>query len=58
MEKGRSGGPYNVCISCDQACIDRSLVGGHVSCLVNPRAGYEVDFPSPRPVFAEIRIAR
>jgi 2,4-dienoyl-CoA reductase (NADPH2) len=38
----------NVCISCDQACIDRSLVGGHVSCLVNPRSGYEVDFPAPR----------
>jgi 2,4-dienoyl-CoA reductase (NADPH2) len=46
VEKGRSGGAVNVCISCDQACIDRSLVGGHVSCLVNPRAGYEVDFPS------------
>jgi 2,4-dienoyl-CoA reductase (NADPH2) len=47
VEKGRSGGAVNVCISCDQACIDRSLTGGHVSCLVNPRAGYEVEFPSP-----------
>jgi 2,4-dienoyl-CoA reductase (NADPH2) len=45
MEKGRSGGAVNVCISCDQACIDRSIVGEHVSCLVNPRSGYEVDFP-------------
>ncbi|HXF32520.1 MAG TPA: FAD-dependent oxidoreductase [Solirubrobacterales bacterium] len=45
VEKGRGGGVVNVCISCDQACIDRSLVGGHVSCLVNPRSGYEVDFP-------------
>jgi 2,4-dienoyl-CoA reductase (NADPH2) len=44
--KGRSGGAVNVCISCDQACIDRSIVGEHVSCLVNPRAGYEVDFPA------------
>ncbi|HEY2053865.1 MAG TPA: FAD-dependent oxidoreductase [Solirubrobacterales bacterium] len=44
MEKGRSGGAVNVCISCDQACIDRSMVGAHVSCLVNPRSGYEVDF--------------
>ena len=35
MEKGRSGGAVNVCISCDQACIDRSIVGEHVSCLVN-----------------------
>jgi 2,4-dienoyl-CoA reductase (NADPH2) len=47
VEKGRSGASVNVCISCDQACIDRSLTGGHVSCLVNPRAGYEVEFPSP-----------
>ncbi|MEF2976084.1 FAD-dependent oxidoreductase [Subtercola sp. YIM 133946] len=31
----------NTCIGCNQACIDRSLVGQHVSCLVNPRAGYE-----------------
>ncbi|MBS1861015.1 MAG: FAD-dependent oxidoreductase [Actinobacteria bacterium] len=50
VEKGRGGGAVNVCISCDQACIDRSLVGGHVSCLVNPRSGYEVDFPVPPPV--------
>jgi 2,4-dienoyl-CoA reductase (NADPH2) len=42
--KGRSGDAVNVCISCDQACIDRSIVGAHVSCLVNPRSGYEVDF--------------
>ncbi len=47
VEKGRGDSAVNVCISCDQACIDRSLVGGHVSCLVNPRAGYEVDFPVP-----------
>jgi 2,4-dienoyl-CoA reductase (NADPH2) len=49
MEKGRGGGAVNVCISCDQACIDRSIVGEHVSCLVNPRSGYEVDFPIPPP---------
>jgi 2,4-dienoyl-CoA reductase (NADPH2) len=47
VEKGRNAAAVNVCISCDQACIDRSLVGGHVSCLVNPRSGYEVDFPVP-----------
>jgi 2,4-dienoyl-CoA reductase (NADPH2) len=45
VEKGRRGGAVNVCISCDQACVDRSIVGEHVSCLVNPRSGYEVDFP-------------
>lgn len=48
VEKGRSGGAVNVCISCDQACIDRSIVGEHVSCLVNPRSGHEVDFPVPK----------
>jgi len=47
MEKGKGRAAINLCISCDQACIDRSLVGGHVSCLVNPRSGYEVDFPLP-----------
>jgi 2,4-dienoyl-CoA reductase (NADPH2) len=46
VEKGRSGGAVNVCISCDQACIDRSIIGEHVSCLVNPRAGHEVEFPA------------
>jgi 2,4-dienoyl-CoA reductase (NADPH2) len=49
MERGKGRAAINVCISCDQACIDRSLVGGHVSCLVNPRSGYEVDFPVPPP---------
>ncbi|HVV90328.1 MAG TPA: FAD-dependent oxidoreductase [Solirubrobacterales bacterium] len=44
VEKGRGGGTVNVCISCDQACIDRSIVGEQVSCLVNPRAGHEVEF--------------
>jgi 2,4-dienoyl-CoA reductase (NADPH2) len=46
MDRGKGRAAINVCISCDQACIDRSLVGGHVSCLVNPRSGYEVDFPA------------
>jgi 2,4-dienoyl-CoA reductase (NADPH2) len=33
----------NVCIACDQACIDRSLFDQRVSCLVNPRAGFELE---------------
>ncbi|MBS1843160.1 MAG: FAD-dependent oxidoreductase [Actinobacteria bacterium] len=45
IERGRQGRSVNVCISCDQACIDRSIVGEHVSCLVNPRSGHEFDFP-------------
>jgi 2,4-dienoyl-CoA reductase (NADPH2) len=35
----------NTCIGCNQACLDRSIVGAPVSCLVNPRAGREVAFP-------------
>jgi 2,4-dienoyl-CoA reductase (NADPH2) len=33
----------NVCIACDQACIDRSLFDQRVSCVVNPRAGFELE---------------
>jgi 2,4-dienoyl-CoA reductase (NADPH2) len=47
VARGRDGRPLGVCIACNQACIDRSLVDGHVSCLVNPRAGYEREFPLP-----------
>ena len=47
IERGKGRAAINVCISCDQACIDRSLVGGQVSCLVNPRSGFEIDFPAP-----------
>ncbi|WP_210244047.1 FAD-dependent oxidoreductase [Arthrobacter yangruifuii] len=39
----------NTCIACNEACIDRSLGAEPVSCLVNPRAGREADFPL-RPV--------
>lgn len=35
----------NTCIGCDQACIDRSLTFQPISCLVNPRAGRETEFP-------------
>ncbi|MFC4242768.1 FAD-dependent oxidoreductase [Gryllotalpicola reticulitermitis] len=35
----------NSCIGCDQACIDRSLTFQPISCLVNPRAGRETEFP-------------
>lgn len=35
----------NECIACNQACIDRSFGAERVSCLVNPRAGRELEFP-------------
>lgn len=34
--------PINICIACNQACIDRSLQDQPVSCMVNPRAGSEL----------------
>lgn len=37
----------NTCIGCNEACIDRSLGMEAVSCLVNPRAGRELEFPLP-----------
>ena len=35
----------NTCIACNQACIDRSLIDAPVSCMVNPRAARELEFP-------------
>jgi 2,4-dienoyl-CoA reductase (NADPH2) len=45
VTKGRERPPrtVNVCIACDQACIDRSIFDQRVSCVVNPRAGYELE---------------
>jgi 2,4-dienoyl-CoA reductase (NADPH2) len=40
----RAGRPADVRIACNQACIDRSIVDGRVSCMVNPRAGRERAF--------------
>ncbi|WP_040210977.1 FAD-dependent oxidoreductase [Clostridium polynesiense] len=31
------------CVACNQGCIDKVLVGQSVNCLVNARAGYEVN---------------
>ena len=41
----RGGRAVNVCIACDQACIDRSIFDQRVSCVVNPRAGFELELP-------------
>jgi 2,4-dienoyl-CoA reductase (NADPH2) len=43
------------CIGCNQACLDRSIVGQPVSCLVNPRAAREIAFPV-RPTVAPKRV--
>lgn len=38
---GLSTEAINVCIACNQACLDRVFVNKTASCLVNPRAGNE-----------------
>jgi 2,4-dienoyl-CoA reductase (NADPH2) len=43
ITRARDGRAVNVCIGCDQACIDRSIFDQRVSCIVNPRAGYELE---------------
>ncbi|WP_069773352.1 NADPH-dependent 2,4-dienoyl-CoA reductase [Streptomyces sp. LUP30] len=48
VDKSRTGAStsVDVCIACNEACIDRSFGTERVSCLVNPRAGHEREFPA------------
>jgi 2,4-dienoyl-CoA reductase (NADPH2) len=48
VSKSRAGRSESVdlCIACNEACIDRSFGTERVSCLVNPRAGHELEFPA------------
>ncbi|KHL10728.1 UNVERIFIED_CONTAM: 2,4-dienoyl-CoA reductase [Mumia flava] len=42
----------NVCIGCNQACLDHTFRNQRATCLVNPRAGYETELrllPVPKP---------
>lgn len=43
MKEGRSD-EINTCIGCNQACLDHIFYGRVTSCLVNPRAGHELEF--------------
>ncbi|MBT5109479.1 MAG: NADPH-dependent 2,4-dienoyl-CoA reductase [Rhodospirillaceae bacterium] len=45
--KARAGDrkAINICIACNQACLDHYFEGRVCSCLVNPRAGFETKFP-------------
>ena len=36
------------CIACNQACLDHTFSGKVASCLVNPRAGHELELTYPR----------
>jgi 2,4-dienoyl-CoA reductase (NADPH2) len=47
----------NTCIGCNEACIDHSLGTKPVSCLVNPRAGREAEFPALRRRGAPLTVA-
>jgi 2,4-dienoyl-CoA reductase (NADPH2) len=38
----------NTCIACNQACLDRIFTERAATCLVNPRAGREIEFPSTK----------
>jgi 2,4-dienoyl-CoA reductase (NADPH2) len=46
----------NVCIACNQACLDHYFIGKPVSCVVNPRAGRETTL-TPTPAARAKRIA-
>jgi len=42
------GDEINTCIACNQACLDLVFAGQTATCLVNPRACRELDFPTGR----------
>ena len=58
VAKTRAGrtGEINVCIACNQACLDYIFSGKVASCLVNPKAGRELEFDQPAPA-AKKRVA-
>jgi 2,4-dienoyl-CoA reductase (NADPH2) len=49
--KARAGraDEINVCIACNQACLDYIFAGRVATCLVNPKAGRELEFDTPPP---------
>jgi 2,4-dienoyl-CoA reductase (NADPH2) len=50
-DKARRGrrDSINVCIACNQACLDLIFSDRAATCLVNPKAGRELDFDRPPP---------
>jgi 2,4-dienoyl-CoA reductase (NADPH2) len=57
-KKVRLGVPeqINTCIACNQACLDRIFTEQTATCLVNPRAGREIEF-SDAPAAKPLRVA-
>ena len=41
------------CIACNQACLDAIFTDRAASCLVNPKAGREIEFLTPAPAFVQ-----
>jgi len=56
--KARAGraADINTCIACNQACLDFIFRDAPATCLVNPRAGRELDLPTG-PAFGRKRVA-
>ena len=52
VTKARAGrrDEINVCIACNQACLDLIFSGRVATCLVNPKAARELEFDQPLPV--------
>ena len=47
----------NTCIACNQACLDRIFTERTATCLVNPRAGHEIEFnDGPAKVIKKIAV--
>lgn len=42
--RDRQADQINICIACNQACLDHYFTGQVISCLVNPRAAHEGKF--------------
>ncbi|MGQ0696711.1 MAG: NADPH-dependent 2,4-dienoyl-CoA reductase [Panacagrimonas sp.] len=58
VRKAAAGRPetINTCIACNQACLDHAFAGKWGTCLVNPRAGHEIEFDESRALRA-LRVA-
>ncbi|MBL8662643.1 MAG: NADPH-dependent 2,4-dienoyl-CoA reductase [Candidatus Odyssella sp.] len=54
--KGGDRAGINICIACNQACLDHYFTFKPVTCLVNPRALREEEF-APAPARAKKRVA-
>lgn len=56
VEQGRADA-ISTCIACNQACLDHIFTERVATCLVNPRAGRELDYADEAPAATPQRIA-